>query len=52
MKMAFITFAATVTGTASLAHGGAHIHPHGIDASVVVLTIVALGVAALAVVRK
>ncbi len=52
MKLLSMTFIAAVTGTATLAHSGAHLHPHGIDTSIIVLTAAALAVVAFALIRK
>ena len=52
MKLLSMTVIAALTGTATLAHGGAHLHPHGIDTSIIVLTAAALAVAAFALIRK
>lgn len=52
MKLPLITIAAALAGTAASAHGGAHLHPHGIDLWVIALITAGVGIASFALMRR
>lgn len=52
MKLLCMTITAALTGQAASAHGGAHLHPHGLDTAIMALMAASLAVIAIAVARK
>ncbi|GAA3876635.1 peptidase M23 [Celeribacter arenosi] len=50
MKQLTLSAAFTLTALPAFAHGGAHIHPHGMELTVAALSLVAVGV--LIIVRR
>lgn len=52
MKTFLISSAVSLFGTSAMAHGGAHLHPHGADTFLMAVLVVGFGIAALLAVRR
>ncbi len=52
MKFLFTIGAASLAATAAMAHGNAHLHPHGAEVYLAAVVVAGLGIVALKTIRK